>query len=963
MSARGRKRRAAPPPGLDVTESTRHPWPVAARRLQVGDLQVDLRYRRVLRDGEEVELPHRIFDLLLAFLAAPHVLHSRLDLFRQVWPGVVVEDSNLSQSIWLLRRTLGPARKDWIRTVARSGYVFEPPTSIEAVDEPALPAPPPRNDVAGPEPVVAIPGALRSPIPAATGPTPLRWRAAWIAAAVALLGVVAAGLQFGRAPEPAAVAARPLAISMIEIRDPAGAPDRGWTTTLLNAWLTWKLSLLPEVTVLSEAHLAAGADTLSPVLVLLATGPLQDEPGQMYARARIPGPGGERQIELRGDADEAVALVDALSEAVIAHVLPARADDRWPPLRLDSDGGRQFALAFEAARRHDWPAGFAATTQLLQDAPGFGPGHLQQAIIQAELGQLRSAQAHMAQARKLLRPVPEDAVPLLDAMQLALDPARRTQAAEAFRTLATDYPQRIGFRLSQASLLNAGGKPDEALVLLQAPAWDRQPVGVRIQRLLAMAGAQLTLGDPERARENARQADTLAAGVGEGWMLERGQALLLQAQADLAQRPEQADLGLFDRAAEQFDLAGSPVNALLARYQATAMRNPAAAGAQLEVLLARVREAGYRKMEVRLLQHAAQRRYQAGDHAGYRQRLEQALAVAADTADPNQQEVLKFHLVQDDLLRGDTAGAERRLSRMRPDQLDEGMRFAVARIESVFATMRGEYSVALAALARSEEQLKVGAGADPSMLASIACTRGSLLLQQGLLSPARAELERCAAREHSDLQRQAVLNLSHAALLAGDRERGLRLLDQAQALVEAMPDGPGRWEPAMNLAYLRLRSGDTQQPALIYDQVLPRVQAAGYRLHEADVLVGLAELAAVRSDWAGSRRHAAAARKLLPAGAWLAHSRLALLDAAAALARGDRERADALLVALDRRAHRHEDVLVQLEVHSLMASHGLDGHHPAAERNALVARTGMHGATAAWLQLPPTLRPAASPRP
>ena len=45
------------------------PWSDDVRYLRTGDLLVDLCYRRVTRGGTEVELPQRIYDLLLLFLA------------------------------------------------------------------------------------------------------------------------------------------------------------------------------------------------------------------------------------------------------------------------------------------------------------------------------------------------------------------------------------------------------------------------------------------------------------------------------------------------------------------------------------------------------------------------------------------------------------------------------------------------------------------------------------------------------------------------------------------------------------------------------------------------------------------------------------------------------------------------------------------------------------------------------
>ena len=116
--------------------------PPGASQWRVGDLRIDLRYRRVIRPDQDIELPQRMFDLLLVFLSEPETLHTRSALFDRVWPGVIVEDANLSQSVWMLRKALGEERKHWIRTVTKSGYVFEPPTRVEAVEVPAIDARP-----------------------------------------------------------------------------------------------------------------------------------------------------------------------------------------------------------------------------------------------------------------------------------------------------------------------------------------------------------------------------------------------------------------------------------------------------------------------------------------------------------------------------------------------------------------------------------------------------------------------------------------------------------------------------------------------------------------------------------------------------------------------------------------------------------------------------------------------------
>ena len=101
-----------------MSEAPRHPWPDNTHRLRLGDVEFDFRYRSVCRDGRVHELSQRCFDLLLLFLREPRQLHTREEIFRRVWAGVVVEDANITTSIWVLRKALGDDAKGWIRTVA-----------------------------------------------------------------------------------------------------------------------------------------------------------------------------------------------------------------------------------------------------------------------------------------------------------------------------------------------------------------------------------------------------------------------------------------------------------------------------------------------------------------------------------------------------------------------------------------------------------------------------------------------------------------------------------------------------------------------------------------------------------------------------------------------------------------------------------------------------------------------------
>ena len=81
------------------------------------------RARRLLADGQPVELGSRAFDLLMVLIGAPGVLITKKEIVSRVWPDTVVEESNLKVQMSALRKVLNTDR-DVIKTVHGRGYVF-----------------------------------------------------------------------------------------------------------------------------------------------------------------------------------------------------------------------------------------------------------------------------------------------------------------------------------------------------------------------------------------------------------------------------------------------------------------------------------------------------------------------------------------------------------------------------------------------------------------------------------------------------------------------------------------------------------------------------------------------------------------------------------------------------------------------------------------------------------------------
>ena len=110
-------------------------------RYRFSDFTLSPRRRLLLREGREVPLIPRYFDLLVLLIEQRNVAVHRRDIFDLVWTDVIVSDSALSQAVRTLRRTLGDDSREprFIRTVARHGYQFVCEAVVEEQDDGVLP--------------------------------------------------------------------------------------------------------------------------------------------------------------------------------------------------------------------------------------------------------------------------------------------------------------------------------------------------------------------------------------------------------------------------------------------------------------------------------------------------------------------------------------------------------------------------------------------------------------------------------------------------------------------------------------------------------------------------------------------------------------------------------------------------------------------------------------------------------
>jgi DNA-binding winged helix-turn-helix (wHTH) protein/TolB-like protein/lipoprotein NlpI len=93
---------------------------------ELGPFRIDVANRLLLRDGEPLPLTPKAVDTLLALVQHNGQVLNKEELMKLVWPDSIVEEGNLTQNIYLLRKTLseGSNGRNYIETIPRRGYRF-----------------------------------------------------------------------------------------------------------------------------------------------------------------------------------------------------------------------------------------------------------------------------------------------------------------------------------------------------------------------------------------------------------------------------------------------------------------------------------------------------------------------------------------------------------------------------------------------------------------------------------------------------------------------------------------------------------------------------------------------------------------------------------------------------------------------------------------------------------------------
>ncbi len=112
-------------------------------RARFGPFTIDSAARRLRRDGVDLHLSPKGFDLLCLLIEERPKVIDKTALQARIWPDTYVVEGNLNVLIGEIRRTLGdnPRQPTFIRTVHGVGYAFAAEATEERAARPERPMP------------------------------------------------------------------------------------------------------------------------------------------------------------------------------------------------------------------------------------------------------------------------------------------------------------------------------------------------------------------------------------------------------------------------------------------------------------------------------------------------------------------------------------------------------------------------------------------------------------------------------------------------------------------------------------------------------------------------------------------------------------------------------------------------------------------------------------------------------
>ena len=515
---------------------------------EFGVFRIDPARRLLLREAQPVPLTPKVFETLLILVESGDKVVRKDELMNALWPDKFVEEANLSQNIFVLRKALGERSHDhrYILTVPGAGYRFAAPVTKIACDTTD------ERDLSTANTSPTIPVSLAQNRPRAV--------TAIVAASAIILAALSLSEYLGRffhrqPPQKPQVQAgvfatqRRPSLMIVGFQNVSGRQQDAWLSTAFSEMLSTELaagealritdlqdssqpsSQLERIDLatlqrdkLAKLRQGVGSD-------LLVSGSYAVIGGELHHEVRLDlkiqdTRSGERIAQIAETAPEA-NLFDLVSRVgtrlrqklQISDLSPTEAALVRASLPANTQGIELYSEGLQKLRVFDALGARDLLLRAIAIDRGYPLAHAALADARSALGYDQKARDEATQAFQLSAHLSRED-------RLLVEGRYRTtlrdwaKAIEAYQTLFTLFPDNIDYGLHLAAVQSSGARPRDALATLNALRQLPPPAGDDPRIDLEESRAWNTIGDfkhmelaltsaAQRAR--ARQAQLVLA--------------------------------------------------------------------------------------------------------------------------------------------------------------------------------------------------------------------------------------------------------------------------------------------------------------------------------------------------------------------------------------------------------------------------------------------------------------------
>ena len=362
-----------------------------------------------------VSIGSRALEILAVLVARPGELVTRDEVIKEVWPGTIVEYSNVPVQIAALRRALDEGRPEGscIQTIPGRGYRFTVP--VMSVESSVATARGRQSGNGALGPINEQPELPDPPAPRRcdnTPPTvpPRARRRFWagglvlVAGGLCLLGIMVTALNL-RSPRFGAVSPAPrLSIVVLPFIDLSDDRDQRQLANSITDELTTNLSLLPDVRVTSQktafTYGSKFVDTKQVGRELrvhyLLEGSVQRSGGQVRVNAQLIDSETDANVwaeRFDGEIGNLFVLKDDITRRIV-NALNVEMINRAAGRLTEHSDALDYILRGRAANNQpSSPAGFAEQARLFERALSLDPGSVDAMTLLATVHAQRALEA------------------------------------------------------------------------------------------------------------------------------------------------------------------------------------------------------------------------------------------------------------------------------------------------------------------------------------------------------------------------------------------------------------------------------------------------------------------------------------------------------------------------------------------------------------------------------------------